>query len=164
MIPNAAVSLILCQQEVLILKRSKNEKDPWSGHLSLPGGKIDPEDKSALHAAIRETREECAIHLSTSDALELDLLSAGGKVGRPMWVQAYFFELEKKPTITLDLREHSEFYWVPLSYLRQSQFHQKKKKSKLYPNFDFPCIDIEGTNLWGFTYHLVMSHFKIVIG
>ncbi|WDE96427.1 CoA pyrophosphatase [Lentisphaera profundi] len=164
MIAQAAVSLILCDDKILILKRSINDIDPWSGHLSLPGGKIDPEDSSPLAAAIRETREECDFALDQhSDYEELPMLSAGGTVGHPMWVQPYFFELEHEPQITLDLREHYEYYWVSLDYLRKPQFHLKKQKSKNYPDLDFTCIDIEGTDLWGFTYQLIMSHFQISI-
>jgi 8-oxo-dGTP pyrophosphatase MutT (NUDIX family) len=161
-IPQAAVSLIASEGDILILKRSIHEKDPWSGQLSLPGGKIDPEDSSPLAAAIRETHEECGFCLDPKSKIkELELLSAGGALDRPMWVQPYFFELDKKAEIILDLREHSEFYWVPLTYLKNSQFHTKKKKSKNYPHLDFPCINIEGTDLWGFTYQLIMSHFNI---
>ena len=162
MIPSAAVSLIQVENEILILKRAEHELDPWSGHLSLPGGKIDPIDVSPLAAAIRETKEECGFDLHHhNDFKELELMSAGGKVNRPTLVQPFYFELLDKPAITLDLREHSEYYWVSLDYLRTPQFHTQKKKSKHYPHLDFDCIDIEGTDLWGFTYQLVMTTFNI---
>ena len=75
MSPSAAVSLIQVGNEILILKRAEHELDPWSGHLSLPGGKIDPIDVSPLATAIRETKEECGFDLHHhNDFKELELL------------------------------------------------------------------------------------------
>ena len=75
---SAAVSIITIEnKEVLILKRAINELDPWSGHLSLPGGRIEPEDQSPLDAAVRETMEECGIGLNKRDARALPPEIAG---------------------------------------------------------------------------------------
>ncbi|MDD9892235.1 MAG: NUDIX domain-containing protein, partial [Gammaproteobacteria bacterium] len=46
------------QNEVLLMRRAIREGDPWSGHVSFPGGRMDPEDASALATAKRELREE----------------------------------------------------------------------------------------------------------
>ena len=43
---------------------------------SFPGGKVDPTDESALHAALRETKEEVGI-----DADKVEIL---GRIGPPM--------------------------------------------------------------------------------
>ena len=43
----AAVALLLRPRdalEVLLIKRSVRESDPWSGHMALPGGRRDPGD------------------------------------------------------------------------------------------------------------------------
>ena len=74
----AAVTIITFEnKEVLILKRAINPLDPWSGHISLPGGRIET-NESPLEAAIRETHEECNILLNKEDVLaELPIASAG---------------------------------------------------------------------------------------
>ncbi|HAD74352.1 MAG TPA: hypothetical protein DCG16_01120, partial [Gemmatimonadetes bacterium] len=65
----AAVSLIIrasAELDVLLIKRAESERDPWSGHIALPGGRRDTEDASLAHTAIRETSEETGVELSTS--------------------------------------------------------------------------------------------------
>ena len=47
--------------KVLLITR-KNE--PFKGKLALPGGFLDPEDRSAMSAAIRELKEETNLSLS----------------------------------------------------------------------------------------------------
>uniref|UniRef100_A0A060T5N7 ARAD1B13266p n=1 Tax=Blastobotrys adeninivorans TaxID=409370 RepID=A0A060T5N7_BLAAD len=49
--------------EILFIKRAASERDRWSSHIALPGGRRDPEDKSDLDAAIRETSEEVGVDL-----------------------------------------------------------------------------------------------------
>jgi 8-oxo-dGTP pyrophosphatase MutT (NUDIX family) len=63
----AAVALVLrrrlSEAELLIIKRSESERDHWSGHLALPGGRAEPEDLNLSATAIRETFEEVGIRL-----------------------------------------------------------------------------------------------------
>jgi len=49
--------------EVLFIKRSAREGDPWSGHVAFPGGKREG-GESDMECAVRETREEVGIDLS----------------------------------------------------------------------------------------------------
>ena len=49
----AAVSLVLrtaADLEVLLIKRAESERDPWSGHIALPGGRREPDDPDLTQA------------------------------------------------------------------------------------------------------------------
>jgi 8-oxo-dGTP pyrophosphatase MutT (NUDIX family) len=65
----AAVVLILREIsdeiELLLIKRAEDARDPWSGHIALPGGRAEPTDENLIATAIRETREEVGIDLIT---------------------------------------------------------------------------------------------------
>ena len=65
----AAIALVLRpyddgEPELLMIKRAEVERDPWSGHIACPGGRMDPDDRDLEHTAIRETWEETGIDLS----------------------------------------------------------------------------------------------------
>ena len=158
---SAAVSIITIENsEVLILKRAINELDPWSGHLSLPGGKIEPEDVSPLDAAVRETYEECGINLNKADAVELEAEAAGVQNNNFVKVKPYHFQLTGKPEINLQLEEHSHYFWVPTSYLSNKKNHKTAALSRTYPDRNFPYVMVEETPLWGFTYKVLSDFFK----
>ena len=157
---SAAVSIITIENnEVLILKRAINPDDPWSGHLSLPGGKIEPDDSSPLDAAIRETHEECNILLNKSDALELSPEAAGIRKEHIIKVAPFHFPLLYKPEIDLQLEEHSEYYWVPIEYLSNLNNHSSGNLSIDHPEREFHYITINDTPLWGFTYKVLSDFF-----
>ena len=64
----AAVALVLRvadDLELLLIKRAKSVRDPWSGHVALPGGRRDPSDSILMETAIRETSEETGVDLAT---------------------------------------------------------------------------------------------------
>jgi ADP-ribose pyrophosphatase YjhB (NUDIX family) len=46
------------------MKRMERAGDPWSGHISLPGGGHNARDPDLLATAIRETHEELGVDLA----------------------------------------------------------------------------------------------------
>ena len=69
----AAVALVLREHasdlELLFIQRAKHPKDPWSGHMAFPGGRMDPGDPDGKGAARRETLEELALDLERDGEL-----------------------------------------------------------------------------------------------
>lgn len=162
--PTAAVAILETQglhSSFLILKRASHPDDPWSGHLSFPGGKKDPEDQNLLHTSIRETEEECGLKLSPDQLVKtMPPQLAGQYVGQSILVQPYVFQIEYTESLQLS-EEIESFYW-----LRKSQFikvedhnydeipiHLKKEKK--------PFFKLGQDVLWGFTYQVLLNHLKI---
>jgi 8-oxo-dGTP pyrophosphatase MutT (NUDIX family) len=58
----AAVMLLVRDRgggsEILLGRRATRTGDPWSGHMALPGGRLDHPAETPLGAAVRETIEE----------------------------------------------------------------------------------------------------------
>jgi 8-oxo-dGTP pyrophosphatase MutT (NUDIX family) len=62
----AAVAVVLHDEaspRVLLMKRAERVGDPWSGHISLPGGGYQASDGDLRVTAIRETFEELGVEL-----------------------------------------------------------------------------------------------------
>ena len=70
---HASVALILEEQpsglSILLIERSTDTNDYWSGQIGLPGGRFETSDKSPQHTAERETREEIGLDLATTQFL-----------------------------------------------------------------------------------------------
>src|SRR5215510_5776793 len=123
-VPQAAVSLILHEVEgsaqALIIKRAERPGDHWSGHLALPGGWAQIEDRDLIATAARETYEEVGI----------DLLDGGEFIGQleilvpnnPRLPQLEItpFVAVAPPEFTLRLNnEVASVFWISISGLKR---------------------------------------------
>ena len=65
----AAVAMIIdssgsqSDPNVIFIERAQDPKDPWSGHMALPGGRCETSAESVVDAARRETQEEIGLYL-----------------------------------------------------------------------------------------------------
>lgn len=59
------------QGPAFVLERRPKGRARFAGHLSFPGGKVEPSDTDALHAALRETHEEIGVAPDDVDVLGL---------------------------------------------------------------------------------------------
>ena len=103
----SAVCGIIVDNEILILKRQHREGK--SNGWCLPGGKVEPGEKS-IDGAIRETFEETGIKINIPTFLGTTISAS-----KEFTVNVYFTPMAKKEDVTLSIREHSEYAWVNIN-------------------------------------------------
>jgi 8-oxo-dGTP pyrophosphatase MutT (NUDIX family) len=157
---SAVAAIFDRRYDLLLIQRAVRPSDPWSGHLSFPGGRVEPTDESALQAAVRETVEETGLLLPPSSLLgQLDDVAALG--GRPgMVIRPFVFHDESLDVLAFSSAfrpnvEVAALHGLPLEELladkgRGSMLYQRGETS-----FTLPCVDFEGKRLWGLTLHMV---------
>src|SRR5512133_606431 len=164
---HASVALILTEQpcglSVLLIERSTNENDFWSGQLALPGGRSAACDKSPRYTAERETREEIGLDLSTAQYLgRLNDIAPGGL---KIVVSCFVYAVCQPPLLSLDKEEIAAAFWVPVRELtnpaRRSQvdftFRNRLRR--------FPAVSVADDReqpLWGITYRLLRNFDSVI--
>ena len=104
--------------EALFIHRAVRAGDTWSGQIAFPGGRRDPGDADLLATAIRETREEVGVDLSSAERLGvLDDLYPRTPVLPPVVVRPFVFALTARPTIVVSPEVQSAF-WVSFRALQ----------------------------------------------
>jgi 8-oxo-dGTP pyrophosphatase MutT (NUDIX family) len=163
----AAIAVILVEQEmsldVLLIERATREGDPWSGHMALPGGHVDPGDASLAATAERETLEEVG----------LDLLAVGERLGRlsdcaparavPIAVRPFVYLLGARPALRLS-EEVEQALWVPIAPLLAGEQRTTFVFSRGGQSLKFPAWDIAGHVVWGLTYRVLAELFEHLNG
>ena len=130
---NAAVSLVFYASdanevswqnlELLFMQRAEHPQDPWSGHISFPGGVVEGQDADTLATAVRETQEEFGFTLKNEVWLGSMSPVVGPVLGKNKKVQVFphVFLLNHKPKLLINEEVQSAF-WVPISRLSQQQY------------------------------------------
>ncbi len=120
----AAILLLLRRRgdgepEVLMIKRAEAEGDPWSGHVALPGGRMEPADADLSATAVRETLEETGVDVARDGRLlgALDDLMPRSPTLAPIVIRPYLALVRADVTLVLS-HEVADAFWVPLSQLR----------------------------------------------
>lgn len=158
----AAVALLLRDAaagslELLFMLRAQHEQDPWSGHVSFPGGRAEPGDLDLEDTAVRETLEETGIDLrAEADRLgALDDLPALAR-GRPvdLVISPFVFHLRGRVAGEPSAEVRS-LHWIPLERLlapaSQSSIDYARSESSL---LTLPAIAVDGLVIWGLTYRM----------
>lgn len=104
--------------ELLFIKRAEYEGDPWSGHVALPGGRLEPQDASLEDTAVRETMEELGLDVRAHGRVlgALDDLHPRTPVLPPICVRPYVAVLEREVPLAPS-HEVAAAFWVPLRAL-----------------------------------------------
>lgn len=141
--------------ELLLIQRAQHPQDPWSGNLSFPGGKIDPEDSSSYAAAIRETKEEVNLCLRLEHCLgQLDDIYA---VSVKVRVSAFVFNVPARFDYVQGNYEVQRHFWVPLTHFLSGEYHAMRAITWAENTAEVPSFLIhpEAPPLWGLTYRFV---------
>ncbi|HEX8907377.1 MAG TPA: CoA pyrophosphatase [Longimicrobiaceae bacterium] len=161
----AAVALLLRvaadgEVELLLIHRAEREGDPWSGHMALPGGRMQEEDADLAATAARETLEEVTIDVRAGGRLlgELDELAPRSAPVPSIVVAPFVFhvpaDVEPRPN-----HEVQVAVWVPVRELLHpdavTEYLHELAEGK---TMSFPAFDARGYVVWGMT-HRILSGF-----
>ncbi len=157
---NAAVALVLRDGEsgieLLFIQRADDPRDPWSGHIGFPGGRVEPSDGGSREAAIRETREEVGLDLGESAEFlgALDQIRAIARM-RPVDLRIAPFAFR--------LREHQDIvpggevagtHWLSLEALLDPDVRGTFEYDHAGARLQFPCLRVNGLVIWGLTFRM----------
>ena len=158
--PAAAVAAILVADDdpsLLFIQRVSHDRDPWSGHIAFPGGRIEESDQTSRAAAERETQEEIGLDLREASRIGRLADITGSTI--PLCVACHVYGIGALPPLDLNY-EVEDAFDIRLSSLADRQRwleadFEIKGERRSYPAID---LGIEGKPLlWGLTYRFVLQ-------
>jgi 8-oxo-dGTP pyrophosphatase MutT (NUDIX family) len=168
--PHAVVAAILREvgqaTELLLIRRAQDERDPWSGHMALPGGHRSADDVDLLHTAVRETGEEVGLDLSRDaeflgSLTPLQAMARGRR--RDLLIVPLVFALHGSSATTPDAREVDEVIWAKVSVLASGAAETTFDYEHDGNHYALPAYDVDGRIVWGLTYRIVQD-LLLVLG
>ena len=159
LIPAAVLFPIVLRSDgasVLLTQRTDHLKD-HPGQISFPGGQSEPEDRSPMHTALRETSEEIDLapeHVEVIGYLPEYRTGTGFCITPVVAVVTPPFELHPDPS------EVAQVFEVPLAFLMDPANHQQHSMQvggKLRHYFAMPYGD---HFIWGATAGIIMMLYR----
>lgn len=170
-IKNAAVAMVLRptpggsldDTDVLFIRRARSDRDHWSGHMALPGGRLDPSDPTLIHTAIRETQEETGLNLVARGSLLGRIAEVhpvgGGVPSVTIW--PFVFSVEPGADAWVNSPEVGEVHWYSLGHLSRPEHRDLYRFDWRGEERRYPCIRIENRVIWGLTYRILESFLAV---
>jgi 8-oxo-dGTP pyrophosphatase MutT (NUDIX family) len=150
--------------EILLIRRAEDERDPWSGHMALPGGHREPEDRDLVATALRETLEEVGLDLARDADLLGPLQSARAITGRrpPFDIYPFVFALAREVEPRANPQEVHRIVWAKLDHLLSPAARTSIEHP--IPGAEprrLPAFDVDGHVVWGLTYRILSNLLQL---
>ena len=150
--------------QLLFIRRSEHPNDPWSGHIALPGGRVDPTDIGPRQTAMRETVEEVGIDLKPTQYLGRlnDCVSPIRLHPPKLIISAFVFATnDPKPAIEIN-HEVAEVFWFDWQRLIDNEGRTTMPYKWKTHDLSLPCVQLDSALIWGLTLHIIDDLLKRV--
>lgn len=159
--PAAVLMPIVMREEtptLLLTQRTAHLHD-HAGQVSLPGGRVDASDASAIETALREAEEEVGLDRSLVEVLGTlpDYLTGTGFRVTPV------VALVRPPmALRADPFEVAEIFEVPLAFLMNGANHQRRTLDLPGGRRTFYAMPYERYFIWGATAGMLRNLFHFL--
>jgi 8-oxo-dGTP pyrophosphatase MutT (NUDIX family) len=153
--------------ELLLIRRARDERDPWSGQMALPGGHHEQSDLDLVETARRETHEEVGLKLDREAEWigALERARAVGGRGPGFEILPLVFSLARKVEdgeLIPNPREVDSIVWARLDDLLLPAAHTRFTYSGIgTEQREFPAFDVQGHVVWGLTYRILKNLLSV---
>lgn len=162
--PRGAVAVLFKEESndlwLLMIRRSENPGDPWSGQMAFPGGHADLRDRTLLDTAVRETLEEVGVNIRDQEFL--GCLRNVQPKNAPMVVTPFVFLVlrEVRPAPS---REAKEVLWVPMSFLLNPKNLSSIELQIGGKGVSMGCYPYLDHIIWGMSFRIIREIISTVI-
>lgn len=173
----AAVALVLRGgmegPEMLVIKRSETERDHWSGHLALPGGRAEAEDENLQATAVRETLEEVGLDLRAGGEVlgRLGTVTPRSPLVPPISVTPFLAiappayhagSADGVPKQLVLSGEVAAAFWIPVDELKRGGRSAVFRMAFAGVEREWPGYPSEHGVIWGITERILTEFLSLV--
>ena len=160
--PSAVLILLYPKPEPhFVLTLRHRYRGMHSGQVSLPGGRVEPEDKDLKHTALRETEEEVGVPKKRIEVLG-QLTTLPIPVSR-FEVHPFVGAIHEVPVLVPEAKEVARIIETPLHLLTDPATRKQTKMDLMrYPDVTVPYFAIDGETVWGAT-AMILSEFAEIL-
>jgi 8-oxo-dGTP pyrophosphatase MutT (NUDIX family) len=138
---------------VLLTQRAETLKD-HAGQISFPGGRIEPGDRDAWHAALRETHEEIGL---SGDVIEFAGYLPDHQVISGFSVTPVVGFVNPDYQLRIAEAEVHDVFEVPLDFILNAANHKPRQRKLGDLVFEVHDIPFGDRNIWGATAGMLMT-------
>jgi 8-oxo-dGTP pyrophosphatase MutT (NUDIX family) len=158
----AAVLVPLVERDtgltVLLTQRAETLKD-HAGQISFPGGRIEPEDADAWHAALREAYEEIGLR---ADYVEFAGYLPDHHVITGFRVTPVVGFVKPDYQLRIAAAEVHDVFEVPLDFILDAVNHKSRRRTFAGVTIDVHDIPYGDRNIWGATAGMLMTFRRML--
>jgi len=138
---------------VLLTQRAETLKD-HAGQVSFPGGRIEPEDKDAWHAALREAYEEIGLR---AEFVEFAGYLPDHHVITGFRVTPVVAFVNPEYQLRIAAAEVHDAFEVPLDFILDAANHKSRRRELGGISIEVHDIPYGDRNIWGATAGMLMT-------
>jgi 8-oxo-dGTP pyrophosphatase MutT (NUDIX family) len=145
--------------EIILTERTV-ELRHHPGQISLPGGRIEPQDASPAAAALREAWEEVGL---PPDRVEILGCLPHYRTVSDYCVQPFVGWVEPPVSLVPDAREVADVFLVPLAFILDPANHTRESMRHDGQERSFYVLPFPGRRIWGATAGMLVSLARALV-